>query len=158
MILILRKARSLRVPNPGCSEAESPAWLDVLPKNSAWDMMHEWVCCRDEAANHQLPIAVAFWIIWSFHRGMFKLHARFDANSLLYLLSHFECDGHTVHMFTQWHLPSPLTSTVNLSLFTHVHSSLLSLDARLYQCHTNHSCYSNKWLDSLWTDLVYCAI
>ena len=33
-------------------------------KNSAWDMMHEWVCCRDEAANHQLPIAVAFWITW----------------------------------------------------------------------------------------------
>ena len=26
-------------------------------------MMHEWVHCHDEAANHQLPIAVAFWII-----------------------------------------------------------------------------------------------
>ena len=26
-------------------------------------MMHEWVHCCDEAANHQLPIAVAFWII-----------------------------------------------------------------------------------------------
>ena len=25
--------------------------------------MHEWVCCHDEAANHQLPIAAAFWII-----------------------------------------------------------------------------------------------
>ena len=27
-------------------------------------MMHEQVCCHDEAANHQLPVAVAFWIIW----------------------------------------------------------------------------------------------
>ena len=25
--------------------------------------MHEWVHCRDEAANHQLPIAAAFGII-----------------------------------------------------------------------------------------------
>ena len=41
----------------------------------------------------------------SFHRGMFKLNAKFDADLLLYLLSHFECDGHTVHMLTQWHLP-----------------------------------------------------
>ena len=27
-------------------------------------MIHEQLHCRDEAANHQLPIAVAFWIIW----------------------------------------------------------------------------------------------
>ena len=26
--------------------------------------MHEWACCCDEAADHQLPIAAAFWIIW----------------------------------------------------------------------------------------------
>ena len=24
--------------------------------------MHEWMHCRDKAANHQLPIAAAFWI------------------------------------------------------------------------------------------------
>ena len=29
-------------------------------------------------------------------------------HSLLYLLSHFECDSHTVHMLTQWHLSPPL--------------------------------------------------
>ena len=52
---------------------------------------------------------------------MFKLNAKFDADSLLYSLSHFECDGHTVHILTQWHLPPPLTSTVKLSLFTHMH-------------------------------------
>ena len=27
-------------------------------------MLHERVHCRDEAADHQLPIAAAFWIIW----------------------------------------------------------------------------------------------
>ena len=32
---------------------------------------------------------------------MFKLNAKFDADSLFYLLSHFECNGHTVHMLTQ---------------------------------------------------------
>ena len=26
--------------------------------------MHEQACCCDEAANHQLSIATAFWIIW----------------------------------------------------------------------------------------------
>ena len=41
----------------------------------------------------------------SFLGGMSKLNTKFDAVSLLYSLSHFECDGHTVHMLTQWHLP-----------------------------------------------------
>ena len=44
--------------------AESPGRLDVSPKNSAQDMMHERACCCDEAAHHQLPIATGFWIIW----------------------------------------------------------------------------------------------
>ena len=35
---------------------------------------------------------------------MFKLNAKFDADSLLYSLSHFKCNGPTVHMFTQRHL------------------------------------------------------
>ena len=80
----------------------------------------------------------------NFHRGMFKLHAKFDADSLLYLLSHFECNGCTVHMLTQRHLPPPLTSTVNLSLLTHAHSSPLSLAARFHRCHTNCSRYINN--------------
>ena len=46
----------------------------------------------------------------SFRGGMFKLHTKFDTYLLLYLLSHFECDGHTVHMLTHWCLLSPLTS------------------------------------------------
>ena len=59
----LGKARSQRVSNLGCREAESPGWFDVLPKNSPGDVMHEQAHCLVEAANHQLPIAAAFWII-----------------------------------------------------------------------------------------------
>ena len=63
-ILVLGKARSHRVPNLGCSGADSPGWFDVLPKNSAGDLMHEQLRYHDEAANHQSAITVAFWIIW----------------------------------------------------------------------------------------------
>ena len=48
---------------------------------------------------------------------MFKLNAKFDADLLLYSVSHLECDGHTVHVLTQQHLLPPLTSTVKLSWF-----------------------------------------
>ena len=61
----------------------------------------------------------------SFHRGMFKLNTKYDAESLLYSLSQFEWDGHTVHMLTQWHLPPPRTSAVKSSLFMPGHSSPL---------------------------------
>ena len=80
----------------------------------------------------------------SFPGGMFKLKAKFDADLLLYLLSHFECDGHTVHMLTQQRLPPPLTSTVELSLFMHVHYSPLSLAARLHRRCANCSHYINS--------------
>ena len=64
VILFFGKARSRRVPNLGCRGTESPGWFDISPKNSAPDMMHEWVHCLNEVASHELPIAVAFWIIW----------------------------------------------------------------------------------------------
>ena len=63
VILVLGKASSHRAPNLGCRAAESTGWFDVSPENSAGDIMHEWSCCPDKAANHHLPIAVAFWII-----------------------------------------------------------------------------------------------
>ena len=47
----------------------------------------------------------------SFHGGMFKLNTKSDAGSLLHSLSHFERDGHTVHMPSQQHLLPALTST-----------------------------------------------
>ena len=87
--------------------------------------MHEEACC-DKATNHLSCGLLNYPNM--FRGGMFKLNAKLDADSLLYSLSHFECDGHTVHMLTQQHLPPPLTSTVKLSLFTHafpVHSPWL---------------------------------
>ena len=106
-----------------------------------------WVAhSHDEAASHQLPIAAAFWVIWivstekcsSLMQNLMHIHC--------YSLSHFECDSHTVYMLTQWLLQPPLTSTVESSLFTHVHSSPHSLDARLHRCCTNHSHYiNNSW-------------
>ena len=89
---------------------------------------------------HQLPHRISLNHLNSFHREMLKLNAKVDAYLLLYSLSHSECDGHTVHMLTQRHLPTPLTSTVKSSLFTHAHSSPLSLAVRLHPCHANHSC------------------
>ena len=82
--------------------------------------MHEWACCRDEAADHSCRLLNH---PNSFHGGMFKFNAKFDAYLLHYKLSHFECDSHTVHVLTQQHLPPPLMS----SLLTQAHSSPLSL-------------------------------
>ena len=62
---------------------------------------------------------------------MFKLNTKFNTDLFLNLLSRFECDGHTVQMLTQQHLPPPLTSTVKSSLFNihiPVHSSWLPGD------------------------------
>ena len=86
---------------------------------------------------------------------MFKSHAKFDADSLLYSLSHFKCNSHTVHMLTQRSLLPPLTSTVKVSTFMHTHSSALPLAARLHQCSTNCSCYiNNGWAFSGQTSYV----
>ena len=144
VILVLEKARNHRAQNLGYRGVESPGWFDVLPK-TAQDVRHEPTHWCDETVIHRLPRAAAFWIVWIvFWGGMFKLNTKFDADLLLYLLSHFECNSHTVHTLTQWHLPSPLTSTVRWSLFTHVHSSPLALAARLHRCCAQYFHYSNN--------------
>ena len=115
-------------------------------KHSAQDEVQELAHRCDKAANHQL-VAYSWGLLSltnSFHGGIFKLHTKFDGDLLLYSLSHFECDSHTIHMLTQWCLLPPLTSTVKSSLFTHVHSSSLFLAARLHWCCTNHSHYINS--------------
>ena len=61
----------------------------------------------------------------SFGGGMFKLNAKFDADSLLCSLGHFECDSHTVHMLTQWHLPLAQWSCHCSCMRIPVHSSWL---------------------------------
>ena len=121
----------------------------------AWHVMHEQLRGHDEAANHRLSIAVDFWIIQiisveeclSFTQNW----CRFVA-----LLTHFEGNGHTVRMLTERHLSPPLTNTVTSSLFTRVHSSPLSLAARLHGCHANPSCYiNNGWTFSGQTSYVW---
>ena len=114
----------------------------LCTRHDAWVAMLSWWSCQSPVAyrcghlNHPN----------SFCGAILKLNAKFDADPLLYLLSHFECDGHTVHMLIQCRLPPPLTSTVKSSLFMYVHSSSLSSAARLYRWHTNCSCYiNNSW-------------
>ena len=108
VILVLGKARSHRVPNLGCSRTESPGWFDVSPKYSAWDMMHERTYCCEEAANHQLPIAAAFWIMWIVSaEECSSLMKKLNADSLLYSLSFWTRWPHSPHA----HSTVPTTPT-----------------------------------------------
>ena len=120
----------------GCTGAESPGWFDVSP-NDAWMSVLSWRICQSPPFAHSCGLLSH---PNSFHRGIFKLNAKSDADSLLYSLSHFECNGRTVHMLTRRRLLPPLTSTMKSSLFTQVYSSPLSLAARLHQRCANHSC------------------
>ena len=88
VIVVLGKTRSCRVPNLGCSGTKSPGWSDVSQKNTAQDVMHEPACCHDEAANHQLPVAVAFWIIW--------LVSSEECSNLMQNLVQIHCSTHSV--------------------------------------------------------------
>ena len=146
VILVLGRASSCRAPNLGCRGAESPGLFDVSQNNSAPDVTHEWVLSWWSC---QSPVAHSCGLLnhpSSFCGGMYKLDEKFDADSLLSLFSHFECDGHTVPMLTQWCLPPPLTSAVK-SLFSNVLSSPLPLAARLHRCCTHCSGY----IDNGWT-------
>ena len=144
MILVLGRARSCSAPNLGYRRAVT--WViwcfatKLCTRCDAWAGTLSWWSCSSPVAhncgllNHQN----------CFHVGVLKLNTKLDINLLLYLLSHFECTGHTVHTLTKQHLPPSLTSKVNSSLFTHAHSSPFSLSAGLYWCHTNHSHYIGK--------------
>ena len=123
--------------------AESPGWFDVCLKTSAWDVMHEWACCCDEAANHQLPIGVAFWI-----NGIVSVE---ECSNLMQNLKQIHCSTccsvivnamATQYTYSLNSISHPLlTSTVKSSLFTHAYSSPISLVASLHPCHTNLSHY-----------------
>ena len=51
-------------------------------------MRHEWAPCHDEAANHQLPSAAAFWII--------RIVSREECSSLTQNLMQVRCSTHSV--------------------------------------------------------------
>ena len=85
VILVLGKARGCRVPNLGYREAKSSGWFVVLPKHSAWDVMHEWM---HKSANHRLSIAVAFCII--------QVVSAVKFSSLMHNLMQIHCSTHSV--------------------------------------------------------------
>ena len=147
VILVLGKGRSHRAPNLGClgSGAELPVWFAVLKKipQKTWSMSSAlwWSCPSSVTHNYCLLNHPS-----SFHGGMFKLNAKLDADSLLYSLSHFECDGHPVNMVTQQCLLPILTSRAKSSLFIHTHSRPLSWAASLHRYRENCSHYiNNDW-------------
>ena len=102
------EARSLREPNLGCRGLSHMGDLMFCQKSlhGKWCMSRCIVLMK--LPNQQLPIAAASWLVCIFRREMFTLSAKFDADSLLYWLSNFECNGHTAHVLTQRHLPPPL--------------------------------------------------
>ena len=157
-ILVLGKARSHWEPNLGCKGAESPGWFDVSPKNSAPDVMHERACCHDEAANHQLPIAAAFWIIW--------IVPAEECSSLMQNWMRMGCSIHSVIVNVT---TTQYTCTLNGVYHPHwlvqrshhcshmcmpVHSPWLPV--------TSMSCKPfllyEQWLDFFGTDLVYAPL
>ena len=113
LILVLRKARSHKVPNLGCRGAELPGWFDVSPKSSAQDMVHEQAHCHDETANHQLPRAAAFWIIQivsveecsSLIQNMTQVHCSALSVTLNATGTQYRCSLNSVylpHWLVQW--------------------------------------------------------
>ena len=80
------KSQKSQGAKSGLWVAESPVWLDDSPKASVQDAMHEralsWWRCQSPVA-HSCSLMNH---LNSFHGGMFKLHAKFDADSLLYSL------------------------------------------------------------------------
>ena len=66
---------------------------NLCTRRDAWARALSWWSC-------QSLVAHSFGLLNhpnSFPGGMFKLNAKFDADSLLSLLSHFECDRHDTH-------------------------------------------------------------
>ena len=102
--------------------------------------MHEWACCRDEAADHSCRLLNH---PNSFQGGMFKLNANFMQINCCTCSVTLNVTT-TQHIFTQQCLLPPLTSMVKSSLFTYEHSSPLSLADRLRGCCANHSPYINN--------------
>ena len=107
VILVLGKARSHWVPNLGCRAAESPGWFDVSPKSP-----RERACCHDEAANLQLLISAAFWVIWvSMEEWSWNVNGKSEADSLFYSIilnvtaTQYTCSLNGVyhpHWLVQW--------------------------------------------------------
>ena len=102
----------------------------------AWAGALSWWSCQSPLA-HSCSLLNH---LNTFYRGMLKLNAKNWCRFVALLAQSFWMQWpHSTHA----HSTVPLTSTVNLSLFTHVHSRPLSLAARLHWCHANPSYINN---------------
>ena len=139
--------------------------------------MHQRAHCHDEAANHQLPTAVAQTllekqIVFSNHLETIQIVSSEECSSLMQYLMQIPCSIHSIIlnvMATQYRCSSKASTTPTgqyseLLLFTHAHSSPLSLAARLRRCHANHSCYVHNsrtfsgqtWYVHIYISFKYC--
>ena len=93
----------------------------------------------------------------SFHGGMLKLTSKFDIDPLLHSLSHFECNGHTVHMLTQVSTaPTDQYSEV-VTIHTCTFQSTLLGCQVTSMLHKLFSLYE-QWLDFFQADLILCLV
>ena len=136
VVLVWGKARSHRAPNLDCRGAESPGWFDVLPKSSAQDLIHEQVCCHDEAASHQLPITAAFWIIWivstqkhlNLTQNLVQIYCSTCSDILNAMATQHTCSLSGAHWLVQWcrhysHICIPVHSPW-LPVYIHVRQTI----------------------------------
>ena len=94
----------------------------------------------------------------SFCGGMFKLKAKFDVDLLLSSLSHFACDGHTVHTLNQQHVVTPLTSTMKSSLFKRIPVHSPWLPGYIDEVQTVPVILTMKWLDFFQIDFIHIYV
>ena len=84
----------------------------VLQKTRT-NVTHEWVCCHDEASNHQWPVAAAFWIIWivsveecsSLTQNLMQIHCSTCSVILNAMATQYTCSLNGVyhpHWLVQW--------------------------------------------------------
>ena len=144
------------MPNLGCKGAQSPGWFDVSPKNSAGDVIHEWVCCHDEAANHQLPIAAAFWIIRivsveecsSLVQNLMQIWCSTCSVILTVMATQYTCSLNSIywpHWLVQW---SPHWLWIHIPIHSPWLPGYIAVPQTILVILT-------KCLDFFWTDLIY---
>ena len=110
VILVLGKVRSHRAPRLDCRGAESPGWFGwlfhqkIYIRLDAWVGTLFWLRC-------QSPVAHSCGLLNhlnNFHRGMFKLNAKCDADSLLYsvilnvTVTQYTCSLNGIYWQVQW--------------------------------------------------------
>ena len=145
VILVLGKARSHRVLNLGCRGWWVTSVIWSFTKNSAQDVIHEWARCRAEATNHQLPIAVPFWIFW-------RVSVQ-ECSSLMQNLMQIHCSSLSVILnvtATQY--------TCSLNGIYHPHWLVQWIHHCSYMCISVHSPWLPGYTDVTQTILVILTI